>query len=133
MTTSTPETVERPASLPSAGVIGSDVPIVDKPQIMYLPGRALAFGQAAFRYWPEQPIERHTFVVLCWANAERKQCAKKDAAFALISCGWKMLLPLHPNNRGQACRPEPSNMKQTGESASPAPIGYASYEKEVMP
>ena len=28
-----------------------------------------------------------------------------------------------PNDRGQACRPEPHNMKQAGESASPAPTG----------
>ena len=81
--------------------IGSDVPVVRTPEIMYLPGRALAFGQAAFRYWPEQPIERHTFVVLSWADAERRKCAKKDAAFALISSGWKMLLPLHPNTQAE--------------------------------
>jgi hypothetical protein len=30
---------------------------------------------------------------------------------------------LMQNDRGQACRPEPHNLKQTGESASPAPIG----------
>ena len=98
------QTVESPTrtarhSLRAA--IGSDVPVVQTPEIMYLPSRALAFGQAAFRYWPEQPIERHTFVVLCWADTERRRCAKKDAAFALIRCGWKMLLPLHPNDQAE--------------------------------
>jgi len=85
----------------------SDVPVVEKPEIMYLPRRAQAFGQAAFRYWPEQPIERHTFEVLCWANAKRSKCEKKDAVYALINCGWQMLLPLHPNARSE---PQPKNL-----------------------
>lgn len=95
----TPESPTRTARHSLRAAIGSDVPVVNRPEIMYLPGRARAFGQAAFRYWPEQPIERHTFEVLCWADSERRQCAKKDAVFALINCGWKMLLPLHPNEK----------------------------------
>ena len=38
-------------------------------------------------------------------------------------CFTELESAVMPNDRGQACRPGPRNMKQTGESASPAPIG----------
>lgn len=75
------------------------LPVLESPEILYLPRRALAFGQADFRYWKGQPIGRHTFFVLGWADSERRQCAKKEAAYAIIRCAWKALLPLRPNDR----------------------------------
>ena len=33
----------------------------------------------------------------------------------------RVMVNYKPNDSGQACRPEPHNLKQTGDSASPAP------------
>jgi hypothetical protein len=46
-----------------------------------------------------------------------------DRDTACLAAAGKLRALIAANDRGQACRPEPHNLKQTGESASPAPIG----------
>jgi hypothetical protein len=59
---------------------------------------------------------RLIIVAICLLN-------KTGTSYGNQSRGTAHPVPNTHNDRGQACRPGPSNMKQTGESASPAPIG----------
>jgi hypothetical protein len=81
-----------------SSVLFGDLPVIDNARLIFVPGRARAFGQAVFAVhgWPEQ---RQTFEVKGWADSRKRRCAKKDATFAVIYCARRMLLRLSPNAR----------------------------------
>lgn len=77
-------------------------------------------------FFSEQPYWGRSFICPQYCIYAYVMRGKNLTIIAPVRADWHDICAyVSPNDRGQACRPGPSNLKQTGESASPAPTGYA--------